>query len=598
MPTYRDLISFDPIESVVQLREANSRGKAESLVRSFVISDRMADQLTHMVVPQLQFDAPVDNKGLVIVGNYGTGKSHLMAVLSAVAEHQVLAECMSHKKARESGVRIAGRFKVLRTEIGGVKMSLPDIICGELERGLSAMGVDFKFESGSGSEKKPNHKDTFHVLMANFAKSYPKQGLLLVVDELLDFLRTRHDQELILDLNFLREIGEVCKTTRFRFMAGLQESLFDNPRFSHVGDSVRRVKDRFEQVRIAREDVAYVVSERLLKKSPSQKKTIWEHLLRFAPLYGTLNERIDDFVQLFPVHPAYLDTFERVYTAEKREVLKTISAAMSSRLDEQVPENEPGLLAYDSYWTVLRDNPAMRALPEIKEVLERSSVLEDRVRKALPKPAYRPAAVRIIHALSVHRLTTSDIYTPMGPTAEELRDDLCLSIANLPEQDAEFLRTMVETVLSEIEKTVSGQFLGHNRDNGQFFLDLKKDVDFDAQIEKAVRVIGRLDIGSLLLRCAGSRDGVHGRDAPTGLQDLGTRGGVVRAEGGPPRLSVFWCPERTQHRTTSTGLLSLLSATVRAAPFRGQQELGRDLLQTRSPRRRLRTVAEAVRRGS
>jgi Family of unknown function (DUF6079) len=42
--TYRDLISFDPIESVVQLREANARDKAESLVKSFAVSDRMSTQ--------------------------------------------------------------------------------------------------------------------------------------------------------------------------------------------------------------------------------------------------------------------------------------------------------------------------------------------------------------------------------------------------------------------------------------------------------------------------------------------------------------------------------------------------------------------------
>ena len=58
MTTCRDLISFDPIESVVQLREADARDKAESLVRSFVVSDRMADQLANIVVPQLQGGSP------------------------------------------------------------------------------------------------------------------------------------------------------------------------------------------------------------------------------------------------------------------------------------------------------------------------------------------------------------------------------------------------------------------------------------------------------------------------------------------------------------------------------------------------------------
>lgn len=79
------------------------------------------------------------------------------------------------------------------------------------------------------------------------------QGLLLVVDELLDYLRSRNQQEVILDLGFLREIGEVCKLIRFRFIAGLQEALFYNPTFQFFAESLRRVKDCFEQARIVRQ---------------------------------------------------------------------------------------------------------------------------------------------------------------------------------------------------------------------------------------------------------------------------------------------------------------------------------------------------------
>ena len=51
-----------------------------------------------LVFPQLQFAKPADNKGIFIVGNYGTGKSHLMAVISAVAEHADLAPRLTSPK--------------------------------------------------------------------------------------------------------------------------------------------------------------------------------------------------------------------------------------------------------------------------------------------------------------------------------------------------------------------------------------------------------------------------------------------------------------------------------------------------------------------
>ncbi len=59
---------------------------------------------------------------------------------------------------------------------------------------------------------------------------------------------------------------------------------------------------------------------------------------------------------------------------------------------------------------MLRENPSMRNLPGVAEVIEKSNVLEGRIRNAYTRPHLLPVALRIIHALSVHRLTTSDIY--------------------------------------------------------------------------------------------------------------------------------------------------------------------------------------------
>ncbi|HRI89228.1 MAG TPA: DUF6079 family protein, partial [Candidatus Hydrogenedentes bacterium] len=254
-----------------------------------------------------------------------------------------------------------------------------------------------------------------------------------------------------------------------------------------VADSVRRVKDRFEQVLIARTDVKFVVSERLLKKTGEQQAKIREHLTPFAKFYGRMNERMDEFVRLFPVHPDYIDTFERVTAVEKREILKTLSISMKKLLNQDVPKDRPGLIAYDSYWATLRENPSFRAVPDIRAVIDCSQVLESRIQQAFTRPAYRSMALQLIHALSVHRLTTGDIYATLGATAEELRDGLCLfqvGIEELGGDPADDLLSQVETVLREIHKTVSGQFISSNPDNRQYYVDLKKTDDFDALIEK------------------------------------------------------------------------------------------------------------------
>ena len=71
---YGDLIQFEPIETVVQLRDADQESAARQLVSTYVVSTEMADRLAAVVIPQIQFDQPADNKGFLVVGNYGTGQ--------------------------------------------------------------------------------------------------------------------------------------------------------------------------------------------------------------------------------------------------------------------------------------------------------------------------------------------------------------------------------------------------------------------------------------------------------------------------------------------------------------------------------------------
>lgn len=486
---YGDLIQFEPIESVIQLLDANRPDEAKKLVSTYVISDDIAERIANLMIPQLSFNDGVDHKGVLVVGNYGTGKSHLMSVLSLVAENADYVSMIQHPRVAEAASDIAGKFKVHRIEISS-QMSLRDIITQQLEVFLEKQGVSYSFPP---ADQVINNKAAFEEMMAAFAEVHPNHGVLLVVDEFLEYLRSRKDHDLVLDLSFLREIGEVTKHLRFRFVAGVQEAIFDSSRFQHVADSLRRVKDRFTQVLLARQDVSFVVAERLLKKTSDQQDKIRAYLTPFAKFYGSMNERMDEYVRLFPVHPDYIDTFERLVFTEKRGALVTLRDQIQAVLSQEVPEDRPGLIGYDKFWDTVTSNSVLRADANIGPVLKVSEVLSERVKKAFSRPAYRSMAMRIIDGLSVHRLTTGgDIYVPVGPTAEELRDTLCLfqpGIEDMGGDPSDDLLTAVQTTLRETLKTVNGQFISKAPDTEQYYLDLKKDVDYDAQIEKRAEAL-------------------------------------------------------------------------------------------------------------
>jgi len=447
-----------------------------------------------MVFPQLRFDRPQDNKGILIVGNYGTGKSHLMSVISAVAERKELREQLTNTKVMEAAVPFAGMFKVARVEIGSVTRGLRDILLDELRAALESWGITVVFPPAN---QVTNNKTLIIQAVASFQEKFPGMGILLVVDELLDYLRTREQRALILDLGFLRELGEVAASCPFRFMGGLQETLFETPHFSFVAEQLRRVKDRFEQINIAREDITFVVSQRLLKKTDAQKAQIAEYLRKFAPLYKSMAERMDEFVDLFPIHPVYVETFEDLAIAEKRQVLKTFSTAIRSVLDQKLPLDQPGLISYDHYWKLIQDDPSLRSIDDIARVIEKSNILEGLIQNAFTRPNLKDMAIRIIRALSVQRLTTRDIFIPLGVTAEGLRDGLCL-YQRLPAEmnTAEFLLDQVQVALKEMMKTVQGQFLSYNSENGQYYLDLKKVVDFDQKIHERGEFMDKTDLNT------------------------------------------------------------------------------------------------------
>ncbi len=156
---------------------------------------------------------------------------------------------------------------------------------------------------------------------------------------------SRNEQELPLDIAMFRVIGEVIDGTKFRFMAGVQEAVFDSPKLEFVSKEVKRIRDRVEQVLIVRDDIKYVVAERLLKKDAQQQAWIREYLQKFTPYYDKMNERLDEFVQMFPVHPDYINTFERVRMAglENRQVLRSLSRQMNELMSEEVPQDTPGI---------------------------------------------------------------------------------------------------------------------------------------------------------------------------------------------------------------------------------------------------------------
>ena len=475
---YSELISFKPIESTIQLLETVEKSAARDAVSTYVMSDSMAEGMQAPVIDQLQMEDVVDNKAIMVVGNFGTGKSHLMSVIAAVATDAENLQYLQNKNFARNMEIIAGKFEVLRMKVDGLTMPLREIIMGEIEDDFVARGIDYEVPD---LDSVRDNSRIIKEAMAKFQEKYPDKGYLIVIDELLSYLTSRDERQIVLDLAFLQSMAEMCSKSRLRVICGVQEKVFDNPRFSFVSETLKKVGDRFTQIIITKEATAYVVSERILKKTPEQKALIRKHLEKFTNLYTGMSSRLEEFVDLFPIHPSYIDVFNRIYLIENRHILKNISICIGKIFDTNVPEDAPGIVSFDDYWPAIKSNGLLKSDVTISRVVNASQQLEDIINRAFPKPAYKPLAIQIIYALSVHRLTTNGLEVQFGMTAENLKDDLCLYLP-MPEQDADFLLGAVNATLKSIMTTVSGQFIIFNDANNQYYIDVDKIVDYDVNV--------------------------------------------------------------------------------------------------------------------
>ena len=310
---YNDLIQFDPIVEVVKLHLLENEENCKRLVRTFVYSDAYISQKPKgnilRMCDNLDYSNPEEHFGIQVVGSYGTGKSHLMSLVSIVAEDENYLQYVSNDIAKQALKKIAGRYNVIRFELGATE-SLWKLVCYQIDKYLQSHGVNYSIMNDNTPDM---YIDKLQRMMAAYEAVVPDKGLLIIIDEMLAYLRGRSDgADLNQDLQVLQALGQRCDGSKFRIICGVQEQLFDNPNFSFVSETLNHVHKRFEQMIIQKQDTAFVVSERILKKNEEQKAWIRQHLQKFCSLYSNMSETLEQYVDLFPIHPSYIDVFNRI----------------------------------------------------------------------------------------------------------------------------------------------------------------------------------------------------------------------------------------------------------------------------------------------
>lgn len=97
----KELLNFEPITEVVKFSRTNESHYQKSLIKIFVFSNTFKNHLIPLIIRNLDFNYSGESFGLQIVGNYGTGKFHLMSLLSLIAEDKSLLDLVNEEKPKK-----------------------------------------------------------------------------------------------------------------------------------------------------------------------------------------------------------------------------------------------------------------------------------------------------------------------------------------------------------------------------------------------------------------------------------------------------------------------------------------------------------------
>ena len=477
---YKDLIQFESVDEIIKFDKLGDSNYRDRLVKTFVYSQAFENFIIPRICRELDLDSTQETRGIQVVGNYGTGKSHLMSLFSIIAEDEHYLDFVTNKNVKECLKKIAGRYKVVRFEISGTD-SLWDMITYQIDKYLEEWGVDYSIYEDN---RPVPYYDKLEKMMAAFEESYPDKGFMFVIDEMLSYLQG-HAQPHLLggDLQVLQALGHMSDRTKFRMVFGVQELIYQAPEFQFAAEMLSKVADRYTDLKIEKSDVQFIVQERLLRKNAHQLQDIKKHLQKFIGMFPDMSHELDTFANLYPVHPSYFDNFQQIRVGKnQREVLKVLSRRFETMLEKEVPDNEPGLICYDSYWEDMQRSQDLMAIPDVRKVSDIASLVDQKIDDYFTggRSPKRPLAHRIVAASAI-KILQADLTKTNGVLAESLANDLCYVDPTATNFD-ELVDLSITTTLGNIVKATIGQYFERNEENLEYHLRIEGGVNYKQNV--------------------------------------------------------------------------------------------------------------------
>jgi len=320
-----DLIDVPPVRTVVRLADLADSSLRRHLVETFIFTG----EVNFAIATILDSVAALKGKGFFVIGNFGSGKSHLLNALSLMLNDTDARSTFAASSLESAGpekkipglLDEAARVKPLVVEISLVEHSnreyLEHIVLKETVSRLQK-------EAGGTSEllaglTEMPRREAFQTI-AGVIKNQHCGGLLLLLDELSEFLRSKENPRTYNeDVRFLQYLGEFAENLPAWIVATMQENIENTG--SLAGELLHKIKDRYPiRFRLTGSHVKEIVAGRLIHRKDQAEEALPRIFEELKSTFDRLPFSQEDFNALYPVHPetvAMLDELRPLFSQHR-----------------------------------------------------------------------------------------------------------------------------------------------------------------------------------------------------------------------------------------------------------------------------------------
>jgi len=471
------LFDFHEIKDVIDIdTDLKEDDLQKELISSYIISESLEQQIIdfydNLKTPK--------HRAVKILGNYGSGKSHLIAFLVSTVLRPELRDLISNTKVKEASKDVNRKYLSVQFELQAQHLDLSYIFFRRLESQIKSR---YNIEIPKYHNEIVDFKEHLTSIIETVKSTDPTLGLLVVIDEVSDFLDTKPQHEMKRDFQFLRAMAQVCQSQDFLLVTSMQEDIYSSERFRHIAAQAGRIDQRFQNITIHRETIHQVISQRIVPKSANQKAEIESKLKPYAEKIEDVSSKMDHYTELFPFTPFLLNLFDDLPYFEKRGVIQFAQSEVKHKLNESFPY----FFTFDKIFDVMENNPNIKNMETIYDTVKVVNIIKQRISANLDEKLHSDA-YKIIKGLAIYSLWSNG---HNGATAKELAERLLI----LPQNKAFEAQMQVSLIVKRIREATDGYYLKLVPDTktGNDYFKFDPDIDGtdpDERIDNEVSAIG------------------------------------------------------------------------------------------------------------